>query len=185
MWRICYTVCTKQESSGVSPLKNEDGFLKSDSHSKANIPNTNFRLSLPKKVPPHYQIKDLAHIQIFLPLKWTGKGYTNSSRDWNPSRLHTGPDSIPAFILNAAADQLAPILTTLYQTSLDCGQIPTDWRDARIVPVYKKGDKHKPANYRLVSLTSSTCKLLEHIIHSNVMTILTSTISLRTINTAL
>ena len=33
----------------------------------------------------------------------------------------------------------------------------------------KKGDKHKVANYRPVSLTSITCKLLEHIIHSNVM----------------
>ena len=33
-----------------------------------------------------------------------------------------------------------------------------------------KGDKHKAAIYRSVSLTSITCKLLEHIIHSNVMT---------------
>ena len=75
----------------------------------------------------------------------------------------TGPDSIPAFILKAAADQLAPILTRLYQTSLDCGEVPTEWKDAWIVPVFKKGDKHKPANYRPVSLTSITCKLLEPI----------------------
>ena len=81
----------------------------------------------------------------------------------------TGPDSIPAFILKAAADQLAPILTGLYQTSLNSGQVPSDWKDAWIVPVFKKGDKHKPANYRPVSLTSITCKLLEHIVHSNVM----------------
>ena len=38
----------------------------------------------------------------------------------------TGPDSIPAFILKAAADQLAPILTGLYQTSLNSGQVPSD-----------------------------------------------------------
>ena len=82
----------------------------------------------------------------------------------------TGPDSIPAYILKAAADQLAPILTGLYQTSLNSGQVPSDWKDAWIVPVFKKGDKHKPANYRPVSLTSITCKLLVHIVHSNVMT---------------
>ena len=35
--------------------------------------------------------------------------------------------------------------------------------------MFKKGDKHKPANYRPVSFTSITCKLLEHIIHSKVM----------------
>lgn len=38
-----------------------------------------------------------------------------------------------------------------------------------IVPVFKKGDKHKAANFCPVSLTSITCKLLEHIIHSNIM----------------
>ena len=37
------------------------------------------------------------------------------------------------------------------------------------MPIFKKGDRHNPANYRPVSLTSVTCKLLEHIIHSNVM----------------
>ena len=44
-----------------------------------------------------------------------------------------------------------------------------DWRDAWIVPVFKKGDKYKATNYRPVSSTSITCKLLEHIVHSNVM----------------
>jgi len=39
----------------------------------------------------------------------------------------TGPDSILSFILKAAADQLAPILTELYQTSLNTGAVPQDW----------------------------------------------------------
>ena len=33
----------RQESIGVSPLKNQDGFLKSDSDSKAEILNTQFK----------------------------------------------------------------------------------------------------------------------------------------------
>jgi hypothetical protein len=50
----------------------------------------------------------------------------------------TGPDCIPSFILKSAADELAPILTHLYQYSLAEGEIPSDWRDAHIVPVFKK-----------------------------------------------
>ena len=38
-----------------------------------------------------------------------------------------------------------------------------------MVPIFKKGDKHQTVNYRPISLTSITCKVLEHIIHSSVM----------------
>ena len=44
------------------------------------------------------------------------------------------------------------------------GELPKDWRDANISSIFKKGDKHLPENYRPVSLTSVTCKILEHII---------------------
>ena len=81
----------------------------------------------------------------------------------------TGPDEVHAFILRSAASQLSPILTRLYQYSLDNGQVPTDWKNAHIVPVFKKGEKHLPSNYRPVSLTSIVCKVLEHIVHSSVM----------------
>ena len=47
--------------------------------------------------------------------------------------------------------------------------MPSDWKEALVVPIYKKGDKQQPANYRPVSLTSITCKVLEHIIDSSVM----------------
>ena len=53
--------------------------------------------------------------------------------------------------------------------SLDSGLVPKDWKVSLVVPIFKKGDKHQPANYRPVSLTSITCKLLEHIMHSNIM----------------
>ncbi|MCG8035005.1 MAG: reverse transcriptase family protein, partial [Candidatus Thiodiazotropha taylori] len=49
------------------------------------------------------------------------------------------------------------------------GQVPSEWRRALIVPLFKKGLKHLPSNYRPVSLTSMACKVLEHIIHSNIM----------------
>ena len=47
--------------------------------------------------------------------------------------------------------------------------MPDDWKKANIVPVFKKGDKQLPENYRPISLTSISSKLLEHIIHTNIM----------------
>jgi hypothetical protein len=51
-------------------------------------------------------------------------------------------------------------------STIDTGDLPKDWRDASI---FKKGGKHFPENYRLVSLTSVPCKLLEHIICRHLM----------------
>jgi hypothetical protein len=67
------------------------------------------------------------------------KGVFKLLKDLNPHKA-TGPDCIPSFILKSAADELAPILTQLYQFSLAEGEIPSEWRDAHIVPVFKKGE---------------------------------------------
>ena len=78
----------------------------------------------------------------------------------------TGPDMIHGRLLKALALELTPVFTLLYQTSLDQGAIPDDWRTADVTPIFKKGEKNKPENYRPISLTSISCKMLEHIICS-------------------
>ena len=84
-----------------------------------------------------------------------------------------GPDSISPRLLRELTDIIAPALTRIYQASLDTGTVPSDWRTANIVPIFKKGDEPKASNYRPVSLTAICSKMLEHIIHSNVMDHLT------------
>jgi hypothetical protein len=49
------------------------------------------------------------------------------------------------------------------------GDVPEDWRVANVTPIYKKGSKADPSNYRPVSLTSICCKLLESIIRDNMV----------------
>ena len=44
-----------------------------------------------------------------------------------------------------------------------------DWKTAHVAPVYKKDPKYNPENYRPISLTCICCKLLEHIVVSNIM----------------
>ena len=47
-----------------------------------------------------------------------------------------GPDRIPNRVLKELADELAPIITVLFNQSLETGAIPQDWSDALITPVY-------------------------------------------------
>ena len=57
----------------------------------------------------------------------------------------------------------------MFQKSVSSGCLPAAWLNANITPIYKKGERSDPANYRPVSLTSIPCKLLEHIIHRHIM----------------
>jgi hypothetical protein len=57
-----------------------------------------------------------------------------------------------------------PCLSNIFQISVDSGTLPNDWLSANIAPVLKKGDVHAAENYRPISLTCVSCKILEHII---------------------
>ena len=79
-----------------------------------------------------------------------------------------GPDQIPCQILKELATELAPALTSFFQQSLHTGDLPSTWLTAWVAPIFKKGPRSEPANYRPVSLTCITCKMLEHIICSHI-----------------
>ena len=61
------------------------------------------------------------------------------------------------------------MLTLIFQASLSQACVPDDWKQALVAPIFKKGDKSTPANYRHISLTSVCCKIMEHIMHSQIM----------------
>ena len=76
-----------------------------------------------------------------------------------------GPDGISGIFYKCLAYWLASSLTTVYQQSIQQARIPDDWRQAKVIPLFKgKGDKSNPSNYRPISLTVIACKILESII---------------------
>ena len=60
-------------------------------------------------------------------------------------------------------------VTCIFNKSYQTGQVPDDWLKANVVPVFKKGNKTDPVNYRPISLTCTCCKLMEHVVTSNIM----------------
>ena len=56
-----------------------------------------------------------------------------------------GPDGLNPIILNRCADTLAdPLISRMFQESLDTGRVPEDWRTANISPIFKKGSRKEP-----------------------------------------
>ena len=79
-----------------------------------------------------------------------------------------GPDEIPSHLLKEACKEIAPSLSFIFQASLQQCTVPLDWKRTNIVPLFKKGDRSTPSNYRPVSLTCICSKLLEHIVYSHI-----------------
>ena len=98
----------------------------------------------------------------------TPAGVMKQLRQLDPYKA-AGPDNISPRVLKELADVLAPCLTSLFQLSLDKAVVPQDWKKAIICPAFKKGDRHQPSNYRPISLTCVTSKVLEHIVTSHIM----------------
>ncbi len=80
-----------------------------------------------------------------------------------------GPDKIGPQLLQKLKKTVSPVLAKIFNASLDSGQVPDDWRKANVTPIFKKGSKADPGNYRPVSLTSVCCKLLERLIKDSLV----------------
>jgi len=83
-----------------------------------------------------------------------------------------GPDEIYARVLRETEKELAFPLSIIFCRSVSQNEIPTDWKRANVVPIFKKGERGKVENHRPISLTSLVCKVLESIIKDRIVSYL-------------
>ena len=73
-----------------------------------------------------------------------------------------GLDNIPFKLLKIAADVIAPSLMCIFNQSLLTGIYPSDWKLAKVTPIFKTGSKTDLNNYRPIS---AVAKIFEKIVY--------------------
>ena len=144
----------------IADLQKEDGSMTQTDKEKAQVLN-DFFTSV-------FTIEDTTFIPAFdsrtnkklTEISITEKDITTRLSKLNSSKSE-GPDGIHPRILKELSDVLGVPLKILFDKTIKEGRIPTAWKAAEVRPIFKKGVKAHPGNYRPVSLTSTVCKVFE------------------------
>ena len=88
-------------------------------------------------------------------------------------RLKTDKSSVidelhPKF-LHEVREEIGEALAFIFNKSVQTRDVPQEWRNVLIVPLFKKGNRSDPCNYRPVSLASVVCKVMERIVEDYVV----------------
>ena len=76
-----------------------------------------------------------------------------------------GVDMVSAKLLKLAAEGISQSLTSLFNSSLESGQIPLEWKAANVTPVPKGGDSEFIENFRPVSVLPVVVQMFEKLVH--------------------
>jgi hypothetical protein len=68
-------------------------------------------------------------------------------------------DQIPAEIIKSGGKTIRSEINKLINSIWNKLELPEEWKESIIVPVYKKGDKKNCSNYRGISLLSNMYKM--------------------------
>jgi len=86
----------------------------------------------------------------------------------NPAKAQ-GPDKLPTQVLKDCSQELKGPVTNLFNESLYSSSLPDEWKYANVAPIFKKGKKNDPGNYRPISLLSTLSKVLERCIYDKII----------------
>jgi hypothetical protein len=154
---------------GIGPLKNGQGKTVQDDKDMAELLNRFFSgiftredtTNIPEPTPTGCR-QELKGLRI------TERAVKAKIRKLRADGA-AGPDGLGPLVLKKLVDEIAAPLAMVMRTSLNEGAVPEEWRTANVSPIFKKGQKSDPGNYRPVSLTSVSCRVMEGIIKDQIV----------------
>ena len=156
----------------VGLIKDPDGNILTDPVDRANCFN-NFFASVfttdnniippvVTRVPDHVSLSSItfSRTDVFTKLKKLN------------AKSAGGPDHISPRLLKNIAPPIALPLASIFELFFQNSFLPQIWKQSYVKPIFKNNDSSSVTNYRPISLTCTCCKVMESVIHDQLMTYL-------------
>ena len=89
------------------------------------------------------------------------------------SNKATGIDKISCKIIKMVTPAIADSLTYIFNQAIALSSFPDEWKMARVIPLYKGGQRNIPGNYRPISVLPTISKVMERILYNQLDNYLT------------
>ena len=80
-----------------------------------------------------------------------------------------GPDEILTTLVKDAAEFISQPLMMIFNASLNLGVFQDIWKLAKVSPIFQTGTRNNQNNYRSISVLSISSKLIEKIVHDQLL----------------
>ena len=163
-WSILKSFLKPNNKASIPPIEDNDQ-INTNEHDKANILNSFFQSQ-------SFLDDRYAPLPAVLPTTLESELNTivlTTDKDESvlkilPVGKATGPNGLSNRILRELSDEISSPYCSLFNQSLDTGDVPSSYKEANLCPVPKKGDLSIVSNYRPISLLNSEDKFIERLI---------------------
>ena len=100
-------------------------------------------------------------------LKLVSEEFVSKQIDLMSNSKATGLDCISVKLLKLAKPSIITPITFILNKSILTGEVPMEWKAARVVPIFKSGDRESTNNYRPVSILPIISKIIEKFVHES------------------
>ena len=173
-WKVMNEAINKNAITPLSSQFKINGKIETDKSLIANHFNdyfVNIGCDLAEKIPS-VTSNSMANIQTQVSNSIVIEPVTESETNNVISQLKNsspGWDDLPSMLLKNSSGYILNVLTNIFNKSLIQGIVPNELKVAKIIPLFKSGNKELISNYRPISLLPCLSKVLEKIVYNRII----------------